>query len=250
MPTTKNPITKTMAAAAGLAAALTLTACGGSGAGDTGTNANASAPIASAASADCAPVTGALDKGDLGEAAWAKGAEPNYALVITDAYPLPESVASETSQVVSSMSAGLALAQLRGGDIKVGINDLNYLAPDRRELGSAPGIEGFGYRAAYFTPQGELIDTYEVNELDGDTNPRVDDRLSSPSDSSYGTFRIAATDGITIPAKADYSKTDGKYALDVLATDDGIWMLLRGGTDLYKAELVKTSGDADPTSCV
>lgn len=77
----------------------------------------------------------------------------------------------------------------------------------------------------------------------------MDDRLSSPSDSSYGTFRIAATDGITIPAKADYSKNDGKHALDVLTTGDDIW-LLRGGTALYKARLVKTSNGVDPTSCV
>lgn len=253
------------AVAAGLALALvlvvTLVSCtgGGSNTTDVGSNKGASSPAASS------PRGCTIERSNsVTLAAWNGGAKPDYALVLTEAYTLPASVGSELSQMAGATSSGQAIQELSNGDIEVKISDYNYRSPENREFGMAPASTGFGYRAAYLNPEGELLYTYEfkdpsidvpVSEYEGRENP-YDSYERLRNGSSYGAFRITAKDGIGIPAKAANSKNDGKYALDVLVSsnpngsDGEIWLLLRGGTDLYKAKLVETSDDVDPTSCV
>ncbi|MGB6244657.1 hypothetical protein [Gordonia sp. (in: high G+C Gram-positive bacteria)] len=253
------------AVAAGLALVLvlvvTLVSCtgGGSNTTDVGSNKGASSPAASSSQGCTIERSNSVTL-----AAWNGGAKPDYVLVLTEAYPLPASVGSELSQMAGATSSGQAIQELANGDIEVKISDYNYRSPENREFGMAPASTGFGYRAAYLNPEGELLYTYEfkdpaidvpVFEYEGRENP-YDSYERLRNGSSYGVFRITAKDGIGIPAKAANSKNDGKYALDVLVSsnpngsDGEIWLLLRGGTDLYKAKLVETSGGVDPTSCV
>lgn len=245
----KKLTAKTMAAVAGLAVALTMTACGGSGSTDTAAGDSSSAR---SANTDCRPASA----DDVAEAAWAKGAEPDHAIVLTDAYPLPSDMSPEMSRLTASV--GARAVQAYSGD-RIGIT-LHNLIGD--ELGGMPdGREGKQVKySAMYNADGKLIgqkvDRYNINGSIKSTEEQgsvegINDPLSRKH--NWGTFRMAAADGITIPAEAASDKTDGDYALDILIDDensDRLWLLLRGGTDLYKARVVEATPGTDPTSCV
>lgn len=107
----KARTTKTMAAAAGLAAALTLTACGGSGTDDTGTKAAASSPAAAVSDSAACRV---IDNHDFTKASWTSTKVPTTAILIDQAYPLPETMSSYLTDDPQSGSSSLSGQSLVG----------------------------------------------------------------------------------------------------------------------------------------
>ncbi|WOC14337.1 hypothetical protein [Gordonia sp. MP11Mi] len=252
------------AVAGGLALALvlvvTLVSCTG-GSGSTGTDAVAddSRPGAPA-SADCRPVS--VD--DTTKAAWAKGAEPGYAIVLTDAYPLPSDMSAELARMTSSAStSSRTINTYPDGQISVTVpRALDGILGGMIKSGDGKTIT----HSALYSPEGRLLGqrtkTKWTTRIDPDIQKSGEVDLDEFDDSgvsaltlshTYGTFRMAAADGITIPAEAASDKTDGDYALDILIDDensDRLWLLLRGGTDLYKARVVEATPGTDPADCV
>lgn len=247
-----------------LVAVVTLASCTG-GSADTST-ATGDSPSARSASTDCQKVS--VD--DARGAAWNLQAQPDYALVLTDAYPLPKAMASQVARFQTSEGdPGTALTPLTDGGVRVGFNqDPGYADPTVLKRTIVSDLDHPGYRSAIYSADGELISTDQTTLQKAPKGSGL--RPKSSYSSSYGIFRIAAVDGVTIPEAAATRDTDhehlpnklrdeyepqantdnGDYVLDVLIDDEEnvLWLLLRGGTDLYKGRVVEAPGD--PAGCL
>lgn len=273
----KTRTTKTMAAAAGLAAALTLTACGGSGADDTGTNASASAPIASASNNELdSAACRVIDNDDFTKAEWTSLDTPDYAILIDQAYPLPEPLGSELAGYKrGGWDRQAPIVPLPGGQVAVNLPDYEG------ERFSGITFNERGPRVAVYDASGELVSfttypvedkdplrsvhgrTYQADEDLSEQQKRLSEYLDSESGSAMktedlpdylGYFRTI-TDGVDVP-KESTGKDRSSEELELLAItpdtndDSVVWVLLVGGTDLYKGTVVQADEVAKPADCV
>lgn len=68
-----------------------------------------------------------------------------------------------------------------------------------------------------------------------------------------GFFR-AITDGVDVPEQAIEGLSPGRFEFLAITPDtnddDVVWVLMAGGTDLYKGTVVQADQDAKPADCV
>lgn len=168
---------------------------------------------------------------DLELARWKTTAEvqPREMLLLTEQYPLPASQAD---------LAGLEV--LRGGGSlvfdKVPFQGITQFQDQTIGVVSTSQSDREESVLAVFNQDGELVGQYDNGNAE--QAPAAFDLAKGMAIGGY--YRVEAADGVQIPAAAAGTETNMNYALTVMpdAFHDGtFWVLMRGGSDLYKAEL-------------
>ncbi|ATD71724.1 hypothetical protein CNO18_17125 [Gordonia sp. 1D] len=169
---------------------------------------------------------------DINDAYWSTGrsSAPPAALRLDAAYDLPEGVGPLVANTGvdrnCANSVDCRLARYRNGDLGLYVWDRD--APDGQKA-----------RLVVLDQNGAVLSdkTYDNNNDVPLTN--LDTRKSAVR----GYFRVTS-DGVTIPAAADGTKNEMVLTSVVLpdaADKDIVWILLHGGTQLYRGSLVAAS---------
>lgn len=210
--------------AALLVIAVIAVAAGGGSDDEAGTD-QAGNPATSAQNRAGAPSSGAEDVRRRVMAEWDDPSdEPKGRIHITAAYPLPAAMVRELGECAGDRCA---LQQHQTGDIGVRANN------------NTPSLVASGkVHVVTFAQDG----TQKGDELYPyyDAAPEPSDLQEEADENTY--YRMTAADGITLPAAARGNRPEMFMALRVLpdAYDEGrttLWILLRGGDHLYKAEV-------------
>ncbi|EGD57136.1 hypothetical protein [Gordonia neofelifaecis] len=223
----------------GLVVIIVAVSCTGGGTTDVASNPDASnsKPDANtgAGDASCEQIQGSL----VEKAAWTRG-DPGYAVVLTQATDLPTPIATGLAESnFDGLGTGGKLGQLQDKGVFVVID-----AWFNRDMTD---------HAAVFSADGTLRESLKRPTMSsGPANwPKSFDL---EKDDTHGYHHITAGQGVQIPAEAGGTKPGQTYALAILPDafdDDVVWVLLRGGKQLYKGTLVRFRGEAptDPRKC-
>lgn len=171
-------------------------------------------------------------------------------LRITDAYPLPAEPGAALSRFTQSSGPYDAIQVYPNGEFNISFRETSdgYLGGF---TGSRRG--GYSQYLLHHAADGTLLGqqtTRGVESTSRDDRAVETQGTISPVDPpttdyvEYGDLRVAAVEGITLPpsTNATVDEPELSYALNINNSEDHVWVLLRGGTDLYRGEVVTTSG--------
>lgn len=142
---------------------------------------------------------------------------PSFYLRLVEAYALPSDIATGLKECSGDRCS---LAQYQDKNIGVVINN------------NTPGYDSPA--VAIFTPDGALVSSRSYE------NGATPEAFDLQKKARQGYFRITASDGIVIPAGSNGSEPEMHYGLAVLADafdKTAVWLLLRDGTHLFKANI-------------
>lgn len=214
-----------------LAVAVTAVACSGdSSTSSTAQDKSNSVDAPSSGSDGCVPRKATT----VEKTSWTKKSQPNYVLKLTWQTELPPEVGKQVANTdsIGYQLHGRTLVQYQ--DKTIGAGPLGAIA--------GPGTGPLHF--AQYIADGTLIKTWTVTGTDSDySGPTVFDLAE---DRSYGYMRVQTGEGITIPAEA--GGTDGEQQFVETAMPDAfdkdiVWVLMRGGTKLYRGTVYRNTGD-------
>ncbi|MFJ7619807.1 hypothetical protein ACIQYZ_13500 [Rhodococcus erythropolis] len=171
------------------------------------------------------------------KAEYPKKSTPSVAIVLTDAYAIqPQALAAAMAKIEPSVSSDGVLGQQQDKSVYV-----KYF----NNVWAYPNLDATKAYVSRYSSTGEFL---------GHTVGEVPVRFDQQEDQVAGYFRIQTTNGVTIPAEAGGTQTDQQSAIGVLPDafdEQTVWVLLRGGTSLYKGTVLRFDGDvpADLDAC-
>lgn len=183
--------------------------------GDDHTSKSATAPTPASATPGSSEERGCNCRRSYAE--WDTGATPRDVIQLEKAFALPPAVTTALQQCEGDRCA---LKQYQDKSVGVQINP------------NTPGVSAT--MVAIYSPEGQLV-SFKPYPLAGD----VPEPFDLQKRASQGYYRIAGGN-VEIPATANGTESEMNYALALLpdAFDSTVlWVLLRGGTQLYKAYL-------------
>ena len=223
LPERKHRITA--AAAAGIAVLLVLLislfSCGGS-----------------SSSGSAVTPDDALTSSSLKTAQWSSkrssSNKPRAQIHLNEAFALPSDISALLDE--SSGSSASILTQYQDKNVGVEVE----------QIGDSDSNTQSGTLLALYGQDGKLVSNTFYSSSDSTAKlPATFDLAKTPKS---GYYRIVGADGLQIPAEANGTDPEMNYAASVLpdAFDDRVlWVVLRGGDQLYKADL-RRSPEVEP----
>lgn len=154
---------------------------------------------------------------------------PRYVLKLDRQIDLPSEVVSEVGAPDRSANAVAQLTQYQ--DQTVGVGAINLLLTD------APKY------VAQYNPEGDLVKLHAISTK-SNTAPSTFDKVER---TSSGYMRVQAGDGIEIPAASGGTEPGQQFittALPDAFDKDTVWVLMRGGTKLYRGTVYADAPDS------
>lgn len=187
------------------------------------------------------PVCAVAPNEDAGDASWsANGKAPFDAIVLTQQTELPREFASlkeREKEFSGYTSYPLAVDE---GLFQYQDRNIGVVTATPRSHESSFGPLDATVDLALVDADGQVKShrTYGEDEVGELPTP-----FDLANDQLGGYYRIQASEGVEVPAQAMGVEGEQNFALSILPDVDGetLWVLLRGGTDLYKAEFYYNS---------
>ncbi|ANI91221.1 hypothetical protein [Dietzia timorensis] len=212
-----------------LAIAVTAVACSGSDGGLSPTASDGSVQSSAQTSGDsdqvCRPARGRA----VWNAEWEKEKRPDYLLKLTAQTDLPSEVAQKLSN--PRLASGLKF-MTQYQDKTIGVGEVNST------------IGGPAVYVAQYDADGALVKLHTIRQQSDTT--AMPTPFDQAEDISGGYMRVQA-DGVEIPSEANGVEATQQYVVNALpdAFDRSkVWVLLRGGTKLYRGTLYANAPDS------
>lgn len=211
-----------------LAISVTAVACSGDG-GSSPTASDGSVQSSAQTSGDsdqvCRPARGRA----VWNAEWEKEKRPDYLLKLTAQTDLPSEVAQKLSN--PRLASGLKF-MTQYQDKTIGVGEVNST------------IGGPAVYVAQYDAEGALVKLHTIRQQSDTT--AMPTPFDQAEDISGGYMRVQA-DGVEIPSEANGVEATQQYVVNALpdAFDRSkVWVLLRGGTKLYRGTLYDNAPDS------
>lgn len=163
-------------------------------------------------------------------AEWEKEKRPDYLLKLTAQTDLPSEVAQKLSN--PRLASGLKF-MTQYQDKTIGVGEVNST------------IGGPAVYVAQYDADGALIKLHTIRQQSDTT--AMPTPFDQAEDISGGYMQVQAADGVEIPSAANGVEATQQYVVNALpdAFDRSkVWVLLRGGTTLYRGTLYANAPDS------
>ncbi|MBS4103071.1 MULTISPECIES: hypothetical protein [Mycobacteriales] len=213
-----------------LVISVTAVACTSSDGGSSPTASDGASQSSAQTSGDSDEVCRAVRGRAVWRAEWEKEKRPEYLLKLTAQTDLP----SQVTPKLSSPSVTSSIERMvQYQDKTIGVGEIDV------PIGGPPVY------VAQYGPDGALIKLHTIRQQSDTT--AMPTPFDQAEDISGGYMQVQASDGIDIPSASNGVETNQHYVVNAMpdAFDrPTVWVLLRGGTKLYRGTVYDNAPDS------
>lgn len=213
-----------------LALLIGLVACNG---GDDEAPVASDNKVSPSSHAQESPTTGCSPRKNNGteDAEWSESSSaPDYTIALTDQFPLPPEL-----KPLSDKDIGKGELIVQYQDRSIGVAYAEKSGQSSLDVTTTIATydqQGKPLATKVYDERGKMPETFDLME-----------------EYFSGYFQITAKKGIEIPAVAGGTKPSQNFAMTIRPDafdDNAIWVLMKGGSNLYKAQLYRNTGGGGP----